>query len=91
MASATVHTTSSIEEPTPAQEHFTDNYDLDHPIDAIQDYARLMFRHTKVQMDNASTSSRRRAANDGVPAVANLSTSESTDSSIDSVDGQKNP
>lgn len=42
MAAATVHTTANIEQPTAVQEHFADSYDLDHPIEAIHNYARYV-------------------------------------------------
>ena len=42
MAAATIHTTANIEQPTSAQEHFTDGYNLDHPIEAIHEYARCV-------------------------------------------------
>ncbi|MCJ1330777.1 hypothetical protein MMC10_007464 [Thelotrema lepadinum] len=80
MAASTVHTTGSIEQPTTAQQHFADGYDLDHPIEAIHNYARIMHRHTKTQMEIAYRSSRRRNDNDPTPAVATLAAGESTDS-----------
>ncbi|KAF2491979.1 hypothetical protein BU16DRAFT_99762 [Lophium mytilinum] len=44
-----------------AQQNFTSQFDVDHPNDAMSTYARIMHEHTKVQLNTATSSARRRS------------------------------
>ena len=81
---STVYTTDSIESPTAVQQEFTNHYDMANPMDAIQDYAKMMHLHTKRQMENATQVARRRGSSG--TGYSSLETESSTESmtSVDS-------
>jgi len=86
MSSAAIYTTSSLERPLPIQEDFAQNYDLDNPVAAVNNYARVMREHTKRQMETAASSSRRRTQNSESPVstMGALSKDSSTASDVSS-------
>lgn len=86
MASAIIHNTPSIEQRTEAQEHFTDDYNLNDPETAVHDYARIIYMHTKAQMDAANMAARRRN-NAPIPTLSGTTTKGSMDS-VDSIDSR---
>ncbi|KAF1363568.1 hypothetical protein EJ07DRAFT_173441 [Lizonia empirigonia] len=57
---ASVYVTDNISEPMSAQHDFVNNFDLDHPRDAMSAYQRIMHEHTKRQLSTATNSARRR-------------------------------
>ncbi|KAK4621801.1 hypothetical protein CLAFUW4_06898 [Fulvia fulva] len=76
---AHVYSTDGLEHP--AQDQFTQQYDLGNPDAAARSYQRIMHQHTKQQFELATASSRRRSANSG--SIASL-TPESSQDSVDS-------
>lgn len=92
-ATAQVYTTDSLNTNTPIQDSFTQHYDLDNPLAALQDYARNMHRHTQTQMDRACHSQRRRGGSSRasstaapIPGLPNES-SEASSSDASSMNG----
>ncbi|KAF9691132.1 hypothetical protein EKO04_010674 [Ascochyta lentis] len=59
-AGASVYVTDDYSEPMTAQHNFVNNFDLDHPEDAMSAYQRIMHEHTKRQLSTATNSARRR-------------------------------
>ncbi|KAJ4322487.1 hypothetical protein N0V94_002361 [Neodidymelliopsis sp. IMI 364377] len=59
-AAASVYVTDDFSEPMTAQHNFVNNFDLDHPEDAMSAYQRIMHEHTKRQLSTATNSARRR-------------------------------
>ncbi|KAJ4336261.1 hypothetical protein N0V87_005553 [Didymella glomerata] len=57
---AQVYVTDNFSEPMTAQHNFVNNFDLDHPEDAMSAYQRIMHEHTKRQLSTATDSARRR-------------------------------
>jgi hypothetical protein len=81
MSAPTVYTTDSLDAPLAVQEEFTSHFDMNQPMQAVQDYAKMMHMHTKQQMEDAARQSRRRKSAAG--SMATLS-NESSVSSVDS-------
>lgn len=82
-STATIHTTSTIDHPTLAQQHFTDAYDLENPLTAIHDYARIMLAHTRAQMARSAAGSK----TNPIPVLATLN-SETSNGSVRSVESR---
>ncbi|KAJ4988596.1 hypothetical protein SVAN01_05887 [Stagonosporopsis vannaccii] len=59
-AAASVYVTENFSEPMSAQHNFVNNFDLDHPEQAMSAYQRIMHEHTKRQLSTATNSARRR-------------------------------
>ncbi|KAF3009445.1 hypothetical protein E8E13_001139 [Curvularia kusanoi] len=59
-APASVYVTDNFSEPMSAQHNFVNNFDLDHPEEAMSAYQRIMHEHTKRQLSTATNSARRR-------------------------------
>ncbi|KZM27080.1 uncharacterized protein EKO05_0010092 [Ascochyta rabiei] len=59
-AGASVYVTDDFSEPMSAQHNFVNNFDLNHPEDAMSAYQRIMHEHTKRQLSTATNSARRR-------------------------------
>ncbi|KAJ4401053.1 hypothetical protein N0V91_008194 [Didymella pomorum] len=57
---AQVYVSDNFSEPMSAQHNFVNNFDLDHPEDAMSAYQRIMHEHTKRQLSTATNSARRR-------------------------------
>ena len=62
---ASVYVTDDFSEPMSAQHNFANNFDLDHPEDAMSAYQRIMHEHTKRQLSTATDSARRRTGAQG--------------------------
>lgn len=65
--SSAVYTTSNVERPLAVQDDFAQNFDLENPVAAVNNYARVMREHTQKQMQTATASSRRRSGNEDAP------------------------
>ncbi|KAF2626575.1 hypothetical protein BU25DRAFT_343382 [Macroventuria anomochaeta] len=59
-AGASLYVTDNFSEPVSAQHNFVNNFDLDHPEDAMSAYQRIMHEHTKRQLSTATNSAHRR-------------------------------
>ncbi|KAF1928233.1 uncharacterized protein M421DRAFT_5298 [Didymella exigua CBS 183.55] len=59
-SAAQVYVTDNFAEPISAQHNFVNNFDIDHPEDAMSAYQRIMHEHTKRQLSTATNSARRR-------------------------------
>ncbi|KAL1602011.1 hypothetical protein SLS59_005177 [Nothophoma quercina] len=79
-ADASVYVTDNFSEPMAAQHNFANNFDLEHPEDAMSAYQRIMHEHTKRQLSTATNSARRRT---GMTQSSDAERAESV-SSIDS-------
>ncbi|KAI5365218.1 hypothetical protein Slin15195_G047550 [Septoria linicola] len=66
-------------DPSHAEDHFAQQFDLSNPDNARCSYQRLMHQHTKQQFEMATASSRRRSTAASAE-MASLSTESSTDS-----------
>jgi hypothetical protein len=83
--STAVYTTGSFDDRSAhsAQQHFTESFDMDQPITAMSNYARIMHEHTKRQMDTASRQASRRTNglhDESSSAMSSLTTENSVDS-----------
>ncbi|MCJ1475835.1 hypothetical protein MMC13_004499 [Lambiella insularis] len=74
---------SSFIDAAHAQDHFTAQFDLEHPDEAVNSYARIMREHTLRQMESAKSSASRRSTE----AITTF-TSLSQQSSVGSVDSR---
>ncbi|KAJ8114726.1 hypothetical protein OPT61_g3451 [Boeremia exigua] len=59
-STSSVYVTENYSEPMSAQHNFVNNFDLDHPEEAMSAYQRIMHEHTKRQLSTATNSARRR-------------------------------
>ncbi|KZF20338.1 hypothetical protein L228DRAFT_270417 [Xylona heveae TC161] len=57
-----VYVNGDFSEPMSAQHNFQNHFDLDHPVQAMHLYNRIMHQHTKRQMEKATDSMRRHSS-----------------------------
>ncbi|KAH7054206.1 hypothetical protein B0J12DRAFT_539398, partial [Macrophomina phaseolina] len=60
-ATAGVYVRDNFSAPMSAQHNFANQYDLDNPTQSMSIYSRVMHEHTKHQLENATSSARRRS------------------------------
>ncbi|KAK8184680.1 hypothetical protein BC567DRAFT_218953 [Phyllosticta citribraziliensis] len=80
---ASVYVRENFSEPMTPMHNFANQYDLDNPQASMSTYNRVMHEHTKLQLERATSSARRRSQTNGTTSPTNLH-SESSRGSVSS-------
>ncbi|KAK8187287.1 hypothetical protein HDK77DRAFT_483601 [Phyllosticta capitalensis] len=62
---ASVYVRENFSEPMTPMHNFANQYDLDNPQASMHTYNRVMHEHTKLQLERAANSARRRSQTNG--------------------------
>ncbi|KAF2095991.1 hypothetical protein NA57DRAFT_78763 [Rhizodiscina lignyota] len=81
-----VYVNGDFSEPMSNQHNFDREYSLDNPKRAMCDYSRIMHRHTKQQLDLATSSARRRSQGNSIHSLSPTESNGLGDESINSTD-----